>query len=119
MEVFKSQSFTRYVISVLNPDMRTSALMNDIDKPVEGIVFKFITPGESEVYSARLIDPIFHQHNMAITKPVDRKANDMYQIAMLFQLMDQQRRYKLLFLKIHTMKDLQVVSIDIFSMLKD
>jgi phosphopantetheine adenylyltransferase len=83
MSMFKSQSFTRYIISVLNPDLRTSALMNDIDKPIEGIVFKFITPGESEVYSARLIDPVIQQHSKSITKPVDRKANDMYQIAML------------------------------------
>ena len=83
MALFKSQSFTRYIISILNPSLRTSALMNDIDKPVEGIVFKFITPGESEVYSARLVDPIFHQHSMNVTKPIDRKANDMYQIAML------------------------------------
>lgn len=83
MALFSSQSFTRYIISILNPSLRTSALMNDIDKPIEGIVFKFITPGESEVYSARLIDPIFHQHSMNVTKPIDRKANDMYQIAML------------------------------------
>jgi hypothetical protein len=83
MALFKSQSFTRYIISILNHSLRTSALMNDIDKPIEGIVFKFITPGESEVYSARLIDPIFHQHSMNVTKPIDRKANDMYQIAML------------------------------------
>jgi hypothetical protein len=83
MATFKSQSFTRYIISVLNPDIRTSSLMNDIDKPIEGIIFKFITPGESEVYSARLIDPVMQQHSKNITKPVDRKANDMYQIAML------------------------------------
>ena len=83
LSMFNSLSFTRYIISILNPDLRTSALMNDIDKPIEGIVFKFITPGESEVYSARLIDPIMHQHSMNVTKPVDRKANDMYQIAML------------------------------------
>jgi hypothetical protein len=83
MSMFNSQSFTRYIISVLNPNLRTSALMNDIDKPVEGIVFKFITPGESEAYSARLIDPIFKQHSASITVPVERKANDMYQISML------------------------------------
>jgi hypothetical protein len=83
MSMFNSQSFTRYIISVLNPNLRTSALMNDIDKPVEGIVFKFITPGESEAYSARLIDPIFKQHSASITAPVERKANDMYQISML------------------------------------
>jgi hypothetical protein len=82
-KLFQSQSFTRFIISVLNPGLRTSTLMNDLDKPVEGIVFKFITPGESEVYSARLIDPIFHQHSANVTKPVDRRANDMYQIAML------------------------------------
>ena len=77
MSMFNSQSFTRYIISVLNPNLRTSALMNDIDKPVEGIVFKFITPGESEAYSARLIDPIFKQHSASITAPVEIYADTM------------------------------------------
>jgi hypothetical protein len=81
--IFNSQSFTRYIISILNPDLRTSALMNDIDKPVEGIVFKFITPGENEVYSARLVDPIFQAHASNVKEPAQRKSSDMYQIAML------------------------------------
>lgn len=80
---FQTQSFTRFIINTLNPGLRTSTLMNDLDKPVEGIVFKFITPGESEVYTARLVDPIIHQHSVNVTKPVNRMANDMYQIAML------------------------------------
>jgi hypothetical protein len=80
---FQTQSFTRFMINILNSGLRTSMLMNDLDKPIEGIVFKFITPGESEVYTARLIDPIFHQHSMNVTTPVSRMANDMYQIAML------------------------------------
>jgi|GEM_PF-1947612 len=81
--IFNSQSFTRYIISILNPDLRTSALMNDIDKPIEGIVFKFITPGENEVYSARLIDPIFQAHASGVQQPIQRRSNDIYQIAML------------------------------------
>ena len=81
--IFNSQSFTRYIISILNPDLRTSALMNDIDKPIEGIVFKFITPGENEVYSARLIDPIFQAHASNVKQPIQRRSNDIYQIAML------------------------------------
>jgi hypothetical protein len=81
--IFNSQSFTRYIISILNPDLRTSALMNDIDKPIEGIVFKFITPGENEVYSARLIDPIFQAHASSVQQPIQRRSNDIYQIAML------------------------------------
>lgn len=83
LKQFQTQSFTRFMINILNSGLRTSMLMNDLDKPIEGIVFKFITPGESEVYTARLIDPIFHQHSMNVTKPVNRMANDMYQIAML------------------------------------
>lgn len=79
--LFKAESFTRYIISVLNPSLKTTALSNSIDKDIEGIIFKFIKSGESGYHSAKLIDPVMHfiRHNAK----VDRKPNDMYQIAML------------------------------------
>lgn len=80
-ELFKSNSFTRYIISILNPELKTSALSNSLDKSIEGIIFKFIKPGEKEYYSAKLIDPILHE--LRRNKKPRRKPNHMYQIAML------------------------------------
>jgi cytidyltransferase-like protein len=81
LALFKSQSFTRYIISVLNPNLKTTALSNSIDKDIEGIIFKFIKPGETEYYNAKLVDPVMHQ--LRHRNRTQRKPNDMYQIAML------------------------------------
>lgn len=81
-QVFKTQSFTKYIISILNTSLTRSTLMNDLDKSIEGIVFKFINPGKTELVSAKVIDPIFYFASKQIPeKP--RKSNDMYQIVML------------------------------------
>ncbi len=57
---FKTKSFVRYIIGVLNPDAKTSALNNDLDKPIEGIVFRF---GEDdngkEPILSKMVDPVF------------------------------------------------------------
>jgi hypothetical protein len=82
IQLFKTQSFTRYIISILNPKLMNSALMNDLDKPIEGINFKFIGSNKSEVVNAKVIDPIFFNSAKEV-KETPRKANDMYQIVML------------------------------------
>ncbi len=41
VEKFKTSSFTKFIISILNPKLRKTALNNTIDKPIEGLVFKF------------------------------------------------------------------------------
>lgn len=57
---FKTKSFVRYIIGVLNPEAKTSALNNDLDKPIEGIVFRF---GEDdngkEPILSKMVDPVF------------------------------------------------------------
>ena len=57
---FKTKSFVRYIIGVLNPEAKTSALNNDLDKPIEGIVFRF---GEEdngkEPILSKMVDPVF------------------------------------------------------------
>ena len=54
---FKTTSFTKYIISILNPKMKKTALNNTLSKPIEGLVFKF-NDGE---YLAKLVDPLFMQ----------------------------------------------------------
>ena len=57
---FKTKSFVRYIIGVLNPEAKTSALNDDLDKPIEGIVFRF---GEDdngkEPILSKMVDPVF------------------------------------------------------------
>ena len=49
VERFKTQSFVRFIIGTLNPDLKKTALNEDLDKDVEGIVFRFGDPNrESE-----------------------------------------------------------------------
>ncbi len=57
VEKFKTSSFTRYMVSILNPNLKNTALNSDLEKPIEGLVFKF-NDGE---YLAKVVDPMFTQ----------------------------------------------------------
>lgn len=60
VERFSTQSFVRYIISTLNPELSKSALNSDLDKEVEGIVFRFGDPNkENDTILAKMVDPIF------------------------------------------------------------
>jgi cytidyltransferase-like protein len=74
VERFKTQSFVRFIIGTLNPDLKKSALNNDLDKDVEGIVFRFgDSVKDSEPVLAKMVDPVFTQ--MAKDKSVNQKEN--------------------------------------------
>jgi len=78
---FKTQSFVRFVITVLNPKMKKTFLNDDAEAPIEGIVFRFGT--DDKVTLAKLVDPVFHE---LIRNKGDREtgtSNDVYQIALL------------------------------------
>lgn len=60
VERFSTNSFVRFIISTLNPDLSKTALNEDLDKDVEGIVFRFGDPeGDSETVLAKMVDPVF------------------------------------------------------------
>jgi cytidyltransferase-like protein len=60
LERFSTTSFVRFIISTLNSELENSALNNDLDKEVEGIVFRFGDPNkENETILAKMVDPIF------------------------------------------------------------
>jgi cytidyltransferase-like protein len=60
VEKFSTQSFVRYIISILNPALEKTALNEDLEKDVEGIVFRFGDPGkEGDTVLAKMVDPIF------------------------------------------------------------
>lgn len=82
---FKTQSFVRFIISVLNPELKTSALNDDLDKDVEGVVFRFGEPNsENETVLAKMVDPLFT--DLAKTKyqeKKDKKPSDFLGITLL------------------------------------
>jgi len=75
---FKTDSFTRYIISILNPSIKKTTLNNDIDKPIDSVIFKFIGEEKNEVFYAKAVDPIIQQINK--TNEVEREPQDMYGI---------------------------------------
>jgi len=73
VERFKTQSFVGFVIKTLNPDLTKTALNDDLDKDVEGIVFRFgELDGDSDTVLAKMVDPIFTE--IAKQKFADKKS---------------------------------------------
>lgn len=62
VEKYRTNSFVSFIIGVLNPDLEKTALNNDTEKSIEGIVFRFGDPGkEEEPVLAKMVDPVFTQ----------------------------------------------------------
>jgi|GEM_PF-1539059 hypothetical protein len=103
---FKTASFTKYIINVLNPELRTSFLRDTADKDIEGIVFRFYEPGgEDSVFLAKLVDPVFQAR--AKEKAQDRVAapkTDDYIWIMTADLMN--------FIETYSQADLDVIKPD-------
>ena len=76
VEKFKTSSFTKFIISILNPNLKKTALNNTIDKPIEGLVFKF-NDGE---YLAKVVDPMFTQmsRDKALDRAKPKETNDEF-----------------------------------------
>ena len=73
-EIFSTNSFSEYLLKILNPNIQSTTLQNDLKKPIESIVFKFYKSGTKQVISAKLIDP-YTINLMKEKEPVDmRKA---------------------------------------------
>lgn len=61
LKIFKTQSFVKYIVSILNPKLKKTALNNSLDKSIEGLVFRFGEEGQDDITLAKLVDPIFTQ----------------------------------------------------------
>ena len=86
-EIFKTNSFAKYLIEILNPNLNSTLLQNDLSKPIDSIVFKFYKPGTTQSISAKLIDP-YTLNLMKDKKPVDlrRTPADINEILLLDML---------------------------------
>ncbi len=54
---FETESFTSYIISILNPSLKSTALHNGTSKAIEGIVFSFDNGGT--FVNAKVVDPMY------------------------------------------------------------
>lgn len=63
---FKTESFTSYIISILNPKLKNTALHIGTTKPIEGIVFSFNDGGT--FVNAKVVDPLYTQSAREKTK---------------------------------------------------
>ena len=78
---FKTSSFTRYIMSVLNPEMETTFLRDTLDKEIEGLVFRFYDPdssAEDSVFLAKLVDPVFQERAKSKAQERVQKKSDDY-----------------------------------------
>lgn len=75
---FKTESFTKYIISILNPELKSTALNNGLENPIDSIIFKFMSDDGSEIVHAKVIDPVITQINR--TNDVEREPQDLYGI---------------------------------------
>ena len=84
LEVFGTSSFAKYLIDCLNPTITQTTLQNDLDKPIDSIIFKFFKQGTNQVFAAKMIDP-YTEALMKEKEPIDlrRAPADINEILLL------------------------------------
>jgi hypothetical protein len=78
-------SFAKYLVSVLNPNIKKTSLNDSLEEPIEGVVFRFGSiDGVGESFTAKILDPVFEditrQNNV---KKVSYFPSDIYGITIL------------------------------------
>jgi hypothetical protein len=77
IDKFKTDSFTKYILSILSNDNR-EYLKNRLGKEIEGIVFRFYDENDknakANAFLAKMIDPLFEIKKEIKTEP--KKSND-------------------------------------------
>lgn len=87
LEKFKTQSFSKYILNILNPELKKTFLKENIGQ-INSLVFRFIDENTENTILAKLIDPLFSQLN---TVNKDNKINentDDYVYLILIDLMN-------------------------------
>ena len=75
---FKTRSFTKYILSILNDEQSSSFLKDTANGNIDTIVFRFYDENaedpEAAVFLAKMVDPIFN-HEKTV-KPKENKSQD-------------------------------------------
>ena len=80
-EIFGNDSFVYNAIGILNPEIKRTTLNDDIQKPIDSIVFKFIKEGKEHTVSAKLVDP--YVKSLYNKDKADRVTSDIYSIVLV------------------------------------
>lgn len=81
---FKTESTVKFIISVLNPKLKKSTLNDDLNKSIEGIVFRFGEDDDKETVLAKLVDPVFDAVTKSNTESKnDDESNDVFQLTVI------------------------------------
>jgi hypothetical protein len=94
---FKTTSFTKYIISILNEELTSSFLKNDLDGNIDGIIFRFYDEtdeNDPKIFLAKLVDPIFNNREKTSDSPIENKSQD-YIWLIVIDLMNQFEMYNL------------------------
>ena len=72
------------MIDSLNPTIKQTTLQNDLNKPIDSIIFKFFKQGTNQIFTAKMIDP-YTEALMKEKEPIDlrRAPADINEILLL------------------------------------
>jgi len=80
---YKTRSFVAFIIGVLNPELKKTALNYDLDKPIEGVVFRFGENSDDQIIS-KMVDPVFTELAKSKSKKrTEEKPSDFLGITIL------------------------------------
>ena len=73
---FKTESFTSFLLNLLNPELKTSFLNNDLEKDIDGLIFKFNGKEALKVSNPEVIS---RKQEKKLEKP-----SDIYNLTLVF-----------------------------------
>lgn len=96
-EKFKTKSFTKHILSVLNPITDESLLAGSPERDIEEIVFRFYGEDSNDepVYLAKIVDPVFYSNAQTIPQNKNKGKSDDYVWIIVIDLMNFIERYRL------------------------
>jgi hypothetical protein len=107
LKKFKTTSFTKYILGVLDEGTDSSFLREDLDRNIETIVFRFYDESEEKpkpkVFLAKLVDPLFNEKNKEY-KTTENKSKD-YIWLIVIDLMNHIEIYNLIELEKYAIGD--------------
>jgi len=80
-EKFETNSFIRHLLSILDPERKSSFLRDSDRGLIEGVIFRFENDDES--YTAKIIDPIFYTRKIENPEHKSSKPSDVYWLTLI------------------------------------
>ena len=97
-EKFKTESFTKHLISILSPTVDENSQNSIDDRSIDEVVFRFYDEGpstEDSAVLAKLVDPVFYDNSKNLPKPQVGKKSDDYIWIIVSDLMNFIESYRL------------------------